>query len=271
MGDLEQAKVSFDAIVAKMAKVEKSNMRITDVMTQSFTPLKEGSVEIQDGKRLLKTVLSIGKDLEFEPSLLAIMPAALNQTSEKRSPYEVIVLQQFETGLLERLAKVDEEIGSIASAKIEETASFNTVSAVIPPAKQRYETSLVALKKAQGEQRNAQAAHDDAVLEVKQGPLERDISLAACESAQSKIIAFQTGPLTAFYELEKWVTQTPISESSVNEVPRIAAVPVAMAMDAVTETVEVDSDMANDDEMKVEVAGKLEVGEPIEGEKLILA
>merc|ERR550537_574620 len=176
--DLAQANDSLNAISAKLTKVEEVREKITVVMAESFTPLKDGYAERQaDVKQLLTAVLSIGKDFEFEQSLLAIMPAALTTTLEKRSSFESLVLQQFENRMSERLAECDEEIGSLTSAKVEEMGTVNNASAFVSTAKDAYELSLAALKQAQANHRDVQATHEAAVLNVKSCLSEHDAAL----------------------------------------------------------------------------------------------
>jgi len=198
------------------------------------------------------------------------MPAALSTTLEKRSSFETLVLQQFETGMSERLDKCNEEIGSLASSKIEETGTFNNVSAFVSTAKDTYEASLAALQQAQADQRDAQATHEDAVLKVKSWRYEHDAAWADCESAQHNLIAFQTGALAAFYNLEKRVAQTPNSTDSSNEGSALGVTPAALALQTgLTESIAVEkvgNDMREGDEMAV--CSKMDVAEQVEAQKL---
>jgi len=231
--DLERAKVSLNGIIAKITEAEETSARITNVMTQSFTPLKDGSVETPaDVEGLLEMVLSVAKDLEFEPSLLAVTPAALNQTPDKRSSFESLILQQFESGMFERSVKINEELESLASAKIEETGIVNKARTCISAAKDTYKMGFEALKQAQADKRVAQATHDDAVLAVTSCLLDHSFAKVARESAQSELIDFQTGPLTMFHELEKRVTQLPIKEDLANLISGIDAQPVAARLES---------------------------------------
>lgn len=216
--DLEWANISLDAVLAKRTKAEEGKARITDVMTHSFTPLKDGCVETQaDVKDLLKTVLSMGEDFELESSLLGVVPTALNKTREKRSSFDSLILEQFETGMSEQLVKLDEQIGSLASAQAEAKTIVNNARTLIFSAKETYEISLAALKQVRADQRDAQATHEDAVLNVKSCLPEHDSVLAACKSAQHELIAFQMGALATFHEFEKRVTQKPISDDFIND------------------------------------------------------
>jgi len=269
--DFARAKDSLNAISAEMIKVEEMREKITVVMAESFTPLKDGHAERQaDVKQLLKAVLSIGKDFEFEQSLLAIMPAALNTTLDKRSSFESLVLQQFENGMSERLAKCDEEIGSLTSAKVEEMGTVNNASAFVSTAKDTYELSLTALKQAQANHRDVQATHEAAVLSVKSWLSEHDAALVDCESSRRNLITFQEGALATFYELDKQVSQMPISDDSSNEVSALVPMPAAdRSQTGLTESTEVekpDTDMRGGDETAV--CQQIDVAEHAEAEKL---
>lgn len=74
---------------------------------------------------LIRSVfLSVAKVFELEPSLLTTVPTTLNQTFEKRSPLFVsLVLQQFETVMFERSAKLDGEIRTSASLRTDAMVS----------------------------------------------------------------------------------------------------------------------------------------------------
>jgi len=260
--DLEQANISLDAIDAKLTIAEEKRARLTDVMAQSFPLLKDGSVEIQvDVKRLLDVLLSFAKDLDFETSLLASIPAALSQTCGKRTPSESLILQQFEAAMLVRLAKLDEEIRSLASAKIEVTNKVDNAIVLVDLAQETFKASLAALSQAQV----AQAMYENAVHKVKSGLLEHAVLLTACKSARRELIAFQTGPLTAFHELEKRVT--PI-EGSANEVHEtIVSLVAAGSAIGLTETMEAhkpDSHKVNDEN----VCPNVGVVEKAEAQKL---
>jgi len=268
--DLEEGNKSLDVLGAKIAKVEAKRQRITDVMAQSYTPLRDASVEAQlDTKRLLKTVIATAKDLEFESSLLAIMPTALDHDPTKRGSLGSLALRQFEDGIADRLAEFDEDLGSLTSAKIEQTNLVENAREPLNAAKTMYEASLTALKQAQTEKGNAQATHDTALLKVQSGPLERDDALAACEEARLKLIAFQTGPLVTFHELEERVVKAPISLADEVPVDGVFSVGVGVDAGSTPEPAELEQSKkhtAGDDDQMV-VCQNFDAGETAEMQK----
>merc|ERR1712137_130289 len=239
-------------------------------MAQSYTPLRDASVEAQlDTKRLLKTVIATAKDLEFESSLLAIMPTALDHDPTKRGSLGSLALRQFEDGIADRLAEFDEDLGSLTSAKIEQTNLVENAREPLNAAKTMYEASLTALKQAQTEKGNAQATHDTALLKVQSGPLERDDALAACEEARLKLIAFQTGPLVTFHELEERVVKAPISLADEVPVDGVFSVGVGVDAGSTPEPAELEQSKkhtAGDDDQMV-VCQNFDAGETAEMQK----
>jgi len=124
--------------------------------------------------------------------------------------------------------------------------------------------------RAQAEQRDVQAAHEDAILKVKSWLYEHDAALADCESARRDLVEFQTGALATFYELEQRVAQRPSSDDSSNEVSALAVMSGAVGLQTgLTESTELEklaTDMRDSDEMAV--CSEIDVAEEVEARKL---
>merc|ERR1712028_119123 len=69
-------------------------------------------------KKRCNAVVSFAKKLSFDASLISSLPGSLSKKPDERSPFDGMVLQQFEVGVLEKVQQLSAnlETGSISIA-----------------------------------------------------------------------------------------------------------------------------------------------------------
>lgn len=89
------------------AEAEAKKSWLETTMTESYAPLRSGSVEAMvQAKQLIKAVVLVARSLHFDASLVESLAVVLDKVPENRDAGELEVLVQFEAAVSDRLGEL---------------------------------------------------------------------------------------------------------------------------------------------------------------------
>jgi len=197
---------------AQKSSLEKLNTiaakvgQLHDVEKDAYQPLKEVAAQGRKGHEQLKCIRKLGKDFGFQEALLESVPGVLKRSLERRRTFDGFVMSQLErefmkhyTDLEGKLRDSEEEFQEHSHAVKEAQTLLDESGSSFEESNQRLDEALVALspgKKSLMEVRQHVRKFDSDMQKRV-----RDLTLA-----QGRLDAFRSGPLAAFQELQRRVS-----------------------------------------------------------------
>lgn len=224
----------LEAIAAKKVHLESS-------LAETFVPLKEGNKEAVKGS--VAELVKVGKEFEFDQSLMSSLPSAFSKDPESRGSFDSMVITQVESEIANKIAalaetlKVGEPAKAAAAEKVATTqAELTTATEKDVTCKAESEAAKAAQKEAEGTSKAASKALKDFEPDMKKAS-------KALDAAKDILSELTAGPLKAYAELlELSNAPPPVAEE---EAPAVAmdaeAAPAEQAVGAVAAEVEVTS------------------------------
>merc|ERR1712007_30168 len=97
-----------DAILSKQERVKT-------VQKDCFVPLKEGLGETQPQvKKKNNSLVSLGKSMQLDASLLQAFPGVLAKVPSERGPFDLVILEQFEAAFSKHVTEVTDQLQALS-------------------------------------------------------------------------------------------------------------------------------------------------------------
>jgi len=100
MAEQTEGDKDLNKMAAMKAKLEATKRDV-------FKPLQTGTMSAYKAQKAAASLSTIGKELQFDETLLSELLRALSTKPKERGPIEQMVLQAFETQLITELAELD--------------------------------------------------------------------------------------------------------------------------------------------------------------------
>jgi len=211
---------ALDDAVSKKAKLETAER-------DTFVPLRDGVVTGAKAKRQSATLVALGKQFDFDDTLLMGLPGALSQKPSARTDCDDMFLKAFHAELETRIAEIDTEITKGEPEREARAGKVQAAREVHNTARERQQAASDGLTQAGVAVDKHKAAierYREAVRVFKPDilRLERDV-----KAARNRLVVLQAGPLAAFSRLRRQTT------AEIEEAARVAeANAAAIASDA---------------------------------------
>jgi len=198
---------------AKQTEVESelklSGERLEEVRTALgvwLAPLKgNGAEPLSEGESAaLRTKLLAyldSKDVEIDESLTTALPAALEKTPDARGPFDAMAIQELDTVLGARLAKIEQEVQDAEPTRVEQANAVRAALAARDESAGKLRESAAAFSLAKANHQEGEAslantwkARSEVAAEV------RNVA-RVLDRASGRLGKFQEGALHAFNEL----------------------------------------------------------------------
>merc|ERR1712217_350625 len=185
-----------------------------------FYPLKEGSLK---ATQKIKELSSLGKDFQFDASMLSYLPAALSKGPSDRGSFDEMVLKNFEDEMKKQIRVREETLSQSEKAKAELTAKVEAAQAELESAKNNAQPCKEAHDAAKTELDAANAAHKSStsalqLFEPEMKQVEKDLA-----RAKGELESFVAGSQASYDELLNLSAIKPVVEAE----PAAAAEPLA--------------------------------------------
>jgi len=202
----------FDILVGKRAK-------LAAFRSDALGPLREGTLAAEKTQDTIAALVSLGKELSFDSTLLSAAPRALPKPPSERGSFDTMVFHQVECEFSKRMSELDEMIAKGELAKNERAAKVDMAASEVMSMTEAEEASRAELEAANTALRDARAAWSRSAKalrnlgpEVKQAEVELQCARTALEDMRQ-------GPLEAFKELLNYTVVPPVDEKLPEEVP----------------------------------------------------
>jgi len=209
LAEREQASGNAGIVVT-----ERKKQRLESCLETIYGPLKSGEMpaaEVRDGA---KTIQNLGKDLDFDMSLLQTVPTALAKAPSDRGSFDNVVISQIDAEFQKCLAKFTDELANGEPAKKERAAKVEAASNEHAQALASEEAANTAKEAARTAHKEAETEHTAQLKAQQQSASDRDIASGVVDAARAELTEFDEGPFAAFKELLEFT-----------EIPPPAAVP----------------------------------------------
>merc|ERR1719476_836873 len=141
--------------------------RLEAAQNDTYLPLRECAVaDTAEGRRQLKVLTSVGKEYNFDDSLMRAIPMALNKEPAQRGEFDQTLMKQFADELARRIAEQEAVITSGDSANAEREAAVASAQAKLDESKDSQTagaTAFLAAKEELGAATTAMQAAEKAL------------------------------------------------------------------------------------------------------------
>lgn len=185
----------LEAAAAKKERVGATHREV-------FTPIKDGSAEGESAPEHVDRLLSAGRELALDESLLVSLSSALKKPTSARGSFDSMVLEQFDAEVTQRLAALGATLEQGEPAKAERAQAVQDAEARRADAEAERAACEAALADAKAAEAECQASLTaaDTAAGKQQSALSAEVTMA--EGERFTLAHFRESSLAAFKELE---------------------------------------------------------------------
>jgi len=227
---LEEASVEVLAQQAKLCEVH-------DVERRTHVPLDDGKqikealesalaldfIHTEQTAHHIGILADLAQRMSLNSALAKAVPYVLQKDPEARSLFEKQVVEQLHRTLQGRLAQIQSELEVEMPKAAEQVAVVDSFDQELNVALQRQQEAVVALHRAQDQQRQASAAVLEAKLRVSALRQECHSTASPRDELQEELTAFEEGALAVFSLLRDTRISVKCNTSDKANDPQVAA------------------------------------------------
>lgn len=153
---LSEKQQALKASEAPVRPIRKEKENLETMLSTDFKALRNlEEWEAGKVKKRCNSIVSVAKKLSFDESLTSALSGSLSKKPDERTQFDILVLQQFEVGVLEKVKKLAEilETGSISIDQC--VFGVGEAQSEFEKRKVLSDTAVAHLQAAQGEHRKA--------------------------------------------------------------------------------------------------------------------
>lgn len=199
--------------------------------------MKKEAVASAKAKSFLKTIEKMSKLCNFDSSLMAALPSALNKEPALRTGFDALTIQELDTEFSKNIGALEKVIADAEPDRAERAGTVQTAQSARDSAEETRLTNVTDLARAEAAQKQGEVALHEASLAVTNFLPELKSVMDACDAAKAKLSAFRDGPLMVFSELKDKASPPPpaIEETADDEMNTVVMEEAAVKPLDVTE------------------------------------
>jgi len=210
-GDEARSKESKGAAVAKKQEAKKASLE--QAMKGYLAPLKERAVASKEDKAALKKLVAIGKEFEFDASMLETLPKAVKKEPVERGTFDTLTLSKLEEEILAAVAKLDKALADGKPEQAELEAAVKGVEAAEEAAATALTAASDALAGAKAAEKAGKTALKEAESAAKAWLKDTKDVMDTFDSLTATLDEFRSGPLTFYGDLKDLTPPPPEPEA----------------------------------------------------------
>jgi len=194
---------------AELVESEGKKTRLETFLAGPFEGMKAGSLDDEKTKEGCAEVLKIGKEYNFDDSLLTSLPSAIQKAPDARGGFDTLCLTQVQELFQKAIAELAATLAAGEPAKAERASAVTAAEEAFAAAETQETASKAALDEAKKEEGEAGEALKAAKAAVKAFNPELKEACDALDYAKASLKELDDDAVKPFTELMEWTNVPP--------------------------------------------------------------